>query len=251
MESTHRFQLLVLLPLIAVLMSFAGANGQYILGSRKKTDSVPLFRNTHPYNPDSLVEEKLVELALTSPLYDVSGHQIIIAENQLTKAKRTWLNLLSISANYNDQTFAKALPGQNAYVYPKYYFGLTIPIGLFFTMGPDIKSGRENVRISKDNQVQLARTIRAEVLGKYKQYKNYTILIGIQNTVVDDEEALRKQTEKKFKDGSVSIEQYNLFNKLYGDDLTKKLNLQLQQELIKLDIEKMIGVNLETVLKMR
>jgi hypothetical protein len=57
--------------------------------------------------------------------------------------------------------------------------------------------------------------------------------------------------EKKFQGGSISIEQYNLANKIYGEDLTKKLNLQLQVDLLKIDLEKMIGVNLESVLKIR
>jgi outer membrane protein TolC len=118
-------------------------------------------------------------------------------------------------------------------------------------MGPDIKKERENVAIAHDNQEQLARAIRADVLAKYAQYKNYGSQLQIQNDVVDDEEALRKQVEKKFQDGSVTIEQYNVANKIYGEDLTKKLNLQLQQDLIKIDIEKMIGVNLESVLKSR
>ena len=86
---------------------------------------------------------------------------------------------------------------------------------------------------------------------KYIQYKSYSTQIAIQSTVVDDEEALRKQTEKKFQDGTISIEQYNLANKLYGEDMTKKLNLQLDQDLLRIDIEKMIGISLETVLKMR
>jgi outer membrane protein TolC len=118
-------------------------------------------------------------------------------------------------------------------------------------MGPDIKKERENVAIAHDNQDQLARSIRAEVLSKYAQYKTYASLLTVQTNVVDDEEALRRQVEKKFQDGSITIDQYNLANKIYGEDLTKKLNLQLQLELLKLDIEKMIGVNLESVLKIR
>jgi hypothetical protein len=62
---------------------------------------------------------------------------------------------------------------------------------------------------------------------------------------------MRKQIEKKFQDNSISIEQYNAASKIYGEDLTKKLNLQLQQDAIKIDIERMIGVNLESVLRIR
>jgi outer membrane protein TolC len=238
---------------LAALLIAQTAQGQHITNSHSKNDTLPLFRGSRPTastpNSDSQIQERLVQLALAGPVYDVSGHEIAVAQQNLSKARRSWLNLLSISADYNDQTFAKTT--SYGYVYPKYFFGVTIPIGLFFSMGPDIQKERENVAIAHDNQEQLARTIRADVLGKYAQYKSYSTMVAVQNNVVDDEEALRKQTEKKFQDGTISIEQYNLANKIYGDDLTRRLNLQLQQDLLKIDIEKMIGVSLESVLKMK
>ena len=243
----------ILLFALPALLTIHPARAQHVPGGRSRVDSTPLFRNRLPtssLNPDSLIQERLVQLALAGPSYSVSNHQIKFAEYNLVHAKRTWLNLLSVSADYNDQTFAKQNPTVG-YVYPKYFFGITIPIGLFFTMGPDIKKERENVAIAHDRQEELARDIRAEVLEKYAQFKAYGNLITLQTNVVDDEEALRKQVEKKFQDGSLTIEQYNLANKVYGEDLTKKLNLQLQQDLLKIEIEKIIGVNLESVLKIR
>jgi outer membrane protein TolC len=244
---------LLLIPTLAALLFTHPASAQHVSGGHSRIDSIPLFRGNRPtgsLNPDSLIQERLVQLALAGPEYSVSTHQINFADYNLIRAKRSWLNLLSISADYNDQTFAKT-NNQLGYVYPKYFFGLTIPIGLFFTMGPDIAKERESVAIAHDNQEQLGRSIRAEVLGKYAQYKSYGYLIAVQTNVVDDEEALRKQVEKSFQGGTLTIEQYNLANKLYGEDLTKKLNLQLQQELIKIDLEKYIGVSLESVLKIR
>jgi outer membrane protein TolC len=247
---------LLTIPALAALLFIYPAQAQHVSGGHSRSDTIPLFRNsrtTSSLNSDSLIQERLVQLALNGPLYSISGHEITFAEYNLMRAKRTWLNLLSLSANFNDQDFKSpsVAPGQYTYVYPKYFFGVTIPIGLFFTMGPDIKKERENVAIAHDQQEQLARSIRADVLSKYAQYKSYGNLLAVQNNVVDDEEALRRQVEKKFQDGSLSIEQYNQANKIYGEDLTKKLNLQLQQDLIKIDIEKMIGVNLESVLRIR
>lgn len=244
---------LLTIPTLAFLLLAHIAQAQHVSGGRSRSDSTPLFRNGRPttsLNPDSLIQERLVQLALAGPLYSESNHRIKYAEYNLIHAKRTWLNLLSVSADYNDQTFAKQNPTVG-YVYPKYFFGVTIPIGLFFTMGPDIKKERENVAIAHDDQDELARSIRADVLAKYAQFKAYGNLVSIQTNVVDDEEALRRQVEKKFQDGSLTIEQYNVANKIYGEDLTKKLNLQLQHELIKIDIEKIIGVNLESVLKIK
>lgn len=247
LRTVHIFQPALLV--ILIVSSFTGVQAQRKGLYRSKADSLAYLKTL---NQDSLIEERLVALALNGPQYEASDHQIKIAENQLVKARRSWLNLLALSANYNDQTFAKApttTAGSPAYVYPKYFFGLTIPVGVIFAMGPEIKIARQGVAVSKNTQEELARTIRMDVLSKYLQYKNFNELLSLQNTVMVDEQASMEQTEKKFKNGTVTIEQYNTVNKVYNEDVAKKLNLQLQQDLIKLEIEKMIGTRLENVLK--
>src|SRR5579872_1446983 len=90
--------------------------------------------NSLPVNPllvnprnsdltDTAIENRLVALALLGPEFDATVHQNRISDLELKRAKNQWLNLLSVSTNYNDQTFAKS--GTAAYVYPKYFFGLT------------------------------------------------------------------------------------------------------------------------------
>lgn len=235
--------------LLVTLFSVICTNvkGQHVSGGHRKNDSLPTPRYTPP--SDSVIQARLVELALQGPQYDATDHRVKIAESQLSKAKKSWLNLLAVSANYNDQTFAKTTPGAGGYVYPKYFFGLTIPLGVIFAMGPDIKAGREGVAVSKDARDELARTIRADVLSDYRQYKNYGDLILLQNTIVVDQQAAFSQVEKKFKEGTISIEQYNLANENYSNEVAKKLNLQMSQDLVRIAIEKLIGTDLENVIK--
>ena len=57
------------------------------------------------------------------------------------------------------------------------------------------------------------------------------------------------QIEKKFQDASISIDQYNTANRAYTDERVKMLNLQLSQDQVRLDIERLIGVSLDTVIK--
>jgi outer membrane protein TolC len=212
---------------------------------RRKTDSMAALRRG--ILPDSAVENRLVALALQAPRYDAAGHQINVANSNLALARRAWFNLLTFSLNYNDQTFAKQL--NTSYVYPKYYFGLIIPVGLFFTMGPQIHAAKENVKIQEDVREELARTLRMDVLTKYRTYKNYEGLILLENTVVVDNQAAVTQIEQKFRDGTVSIDQYNAANKAFSDEKAKLLNLQLAQDLVRLDIERMIGVPFDSVIK--
>lgn len=193
---------------------------------------------------DSIVEARLVELALKGPLYTGAEHQNKINEYELKAAKNSWLNLLTISANYNDQTFAKT-NAQNAYVYPKFFTGINIPLGTIFSR-TGVKAAKEGVEISKINQEQLQRNIRAEVLSKYKQYKTYQEYIVLQKSVADDYQAAFLQIEANASE--TPIEKYNLASKNFSEEQTKLLNLQLQRDLIKIDIEKMIGVDLDTLI---
>ncbi len=221
-------------------------SGSLIAAAQQK----PLY-NTNTSNhsplPDSTIENRLVALALQAPRFDALGHQINVSRNNLILARRTWFNLLTLSADYNDQTFAKQTNANAAYVYPKYFFGLTIPIGLFFTMGPQIHAAQETVLIAQDNQDELARTLRMDVLSKYRTYKNYEALILMQNTIVVDQQAALSQIEQKFRDGTASIDQFNLANRGFSEEKTKLLNLQLSQDLVRLDIERMIGISLSAV----
>jgi outer membrane protein TolC len=237
-----------LLTLCLTSLIGTSVRAQHVTGSRRKTDSIaPLVFRVIPPASDSLIQARLVQLALEGPQYQSSGHKVNIAQSDLSRAKRSWLNLLAVSGSLNDQSFQTPAPG--GYTYPKYFVGLTIPIGLFFSLGPQIQGARESVEVSKNIREETARSLKAEVLSKYKQYKNYEELLSLENTIVVDQQTAFAQTEKKFKDGTATIEQYNLANKLYSDEMTKKLNLQLSQDLIKLDIERLIGTNLDNVTK--
>jgi outer membrane protein TolC len=234
---------------IALLLIFPSIKlfAQHPTTSRRRDDSTFLVRRTAP--SDSVIQSRLVILALQGPRYAAATHQVNAASQQLNTAKRSWLNLLAISANFNEFDLPGHSQQSNQYLYPKYLLGITIPVGLFFEMGPQIKTARETVSVTRSNQEDLARTIRMQVLSQYASYKNYSALIGLENTILVDQQAAMNQMEKKFQDGSASIEQYNTANKAYTDERVKMLNLQLSQDLVRFDIERMIGVSLDSVIK--
>ena len=196
--------------------------------------------------PDSTVEKKLVELALQNPAFEVANHQDKINEYRLKAEKNSWMNLLTLSANYNDQTFAKNT-NNSQYVYPKFFTGINIPLGTIFSKTA-VKSAKEQIEIGKNSREISERAAKAEILGRYKSYKTLGTLILQQQQVVDDYKAGLIQAEKKFSDAEITIEAYNSSSRNYNEELAKLMNLKLQQDLTKLDIEKIIGVSLESVL---
>jgi outer membrane protein TolC len=192
------------------------------------------------------VEAKLVDLAFQGPEVKRVEHESEVAQYQLQTAKSSWMNFLTISANYNDQSFKQS--ATTAYVYPKYFFGLTIPLGTMIS-GKQTKIAKESVVIGNLTEEETRRRVRADVIGKYRQYKSYTELINLQSELLNDVEAALLQTEDKFRKGSITFDLYNAAQKNKNDEVSKLINLQLQQDLIKLDIERMIGTSLESVIK--
>ena len=175
-----------------------------------------------------------------------TAHTTKIREYELKAAQNTWTNLLAFSVNYNDQTFAKY--PTTSYVYPKYFVGLTIPLGTLLSR-TGVKSARENIDIGKNNEEFLKRSIREQVIGAYKEYVALSQLIVIQSELVNDAEALLGSSEDKFRQGKISIEDYSTAQRNNNTAKVSLINLKLEQDKKKLELERMIGVKLETVLK--
>lgn len=225
------------------LITCLNSNAQNLISSNRN-DTTKSYKKKEL--PDSIIEKRLLTLALTNPAFDAAKHNNKINEYQLKAAKNAWLNLLTLSANYNDQTFSNT-SSTGQVVYPKYFTGITIPLGSIFSK-TSIKAAKEQVEIGKLNEELISRNIRAEVIGKYIQFKTYEILIYHQQQVVDDYKAGLLQAEKKFSNQEITIEYYNNSSKNYNDELAKLLNLKLQQQILELEIEKIIGTDLETIL---
>ena len=220
---------------------FLGALTFTCLGSQAQKSAASIIQ----LDTSSAIEEKLVALALQGPEFKNVEHQNKIDEFKLKGAQNAWLNLMAFSINYNDQSLAKA--PTTAYVYPKYFFGLTVPLGTILSK-TEVKSARESVEIGKNNQELLKRKIREDVLTKYRQYRAFSELITIQSELVNDVQAELAQSEEKFRKGTITIEAYNAAQKSSNTEMANLINLRLQQDVKKLEIERLIGVKLESVI---
>lgn len=198
---------------------------------------------------DSLIERRLVELAWESPSLKRTESQNKVADLQLKKTRNSWLNLLTFSTSYNFQNLSQTPAGaQNVVVAPGLNAGITIPLGIIASKGSEIKISREQVKVAQLNREMMKREIKAEVLLLYRQYNNMNARLLMQNKVLVDEQAALLQSEKKFRDGMISIEAYNAAAQRYNSEVINRMNLELSQYQAKLNIEKIIGVPLESVL---
>lgn len=210
-------------------------------------NSQKLASDLIPADTSSAVEERLVQLALQGPEVQKTAHQTNIGEYQLKAAQNIWMNLLAFNLNYNEFTLAKNTV-TTAYVYPRYNVGLTVPLGTIFSRTA-VKSAKENIEIGKNNTELIQRNLREQVLTAYKEYVAYEQLIAIQSELVNDVKTQLAQTEEKFRSGAISMEAYNNAQKNNNTEIAALINLKLQKDLKKLELEKLIGVKLETVLK--
>lgn len=227
--------------LFSVLVFLAGVFSSY--SQNTVTDSTSHIRNQIT---DSLIEQKLVALAMEGPVIKNLEYQSKVTEYQLIAAKNNWLNLLTLSLNYNDVSISGVT--SNNYVYPKYFFGFNIPLGTLFSR-TQVKAYRAQLEMSRNNKEQEMRDMKALVTSKYRQYKSYFEKIILQSQVIDDEETAFLQAKEKFRNGEIGIELHNGAQKKYHDELVKKYAMQLEQDLLKIELERLIGVSLESVIR--
>src|SRR5579872_6724739 len=197
------------------------------------------------YRAADSVEARLVSLALGGPQLRAADDQNRINEYTLRNARQAWMNLLTFTLNLNELDFQKSTPGAT-YLYPKYFFGLTIPLGTLFSR-TQVKAAREQIKIGNETQIQLTRQIRTQVLQRYRTYKTKRELLRLQIQVTDDEQAEFLQVEKNYRDGTVPLEAHIMAQEKYNIELVKRMNLQLELDEAKLDVEELIGTNLESV----
>lgn len=230
-----------LLLLTVILFSF----------NSQAQEKAPLYKTSIPRNAadsDRIIQQRLVALALQGPRYRVTEYQNKINEYELKRTKAVLLNQIAITSNINGQTFTKQnSPTAPAVVYPKLTAGITIPLGTVFSH-TETKAAREQVKMGKDNQELLSRTIKREILSYYVQYKAASDQITNMTVLVEDQSSDSSQIRQRVENGRITLEEYGKVSQLNSASKTELILARQQRDLIKLQIEEMIGIPLEDVL---
>lgn len=197
------------------------------------------------------IQNKLVELAYQNPDLKVKEYERKRSTYELDKAKGNWLNYVTLSANFNDVTlgrFRNSGDYRAQVYYPLWNVGVNVPLGSLTGKNADVKVARANVDIASNLEESAKRQIKAMVLSKYHDYVMTRQLLAMQNEITEDDFAAFTTAESKLAAGSISYEAYTSASQQYNNDRTKKLNLERDLGNIKLEIEELIGVKLETVI---
>jgi outer membrane protein TolC len=192
------------------------------------------------------VRERLVQLAMQNPNYEVADRTVNKSLFELRKAKGDWLSSVSVSANVNEFTLDKNNPAAN--FYPRYNLGVNLPLNLFTEKNNNVKIARENYLIAEANRNEKYREIRAEVLTRYEDYLMYKERLESQVRITQDEQLLFKSKERDFEDGIINQEEYTRFAKAYEEAKLRKSEYERNFKVSKYDLERMIGIPLEEAL---
>ena len=192
------------------------------------------------------VREKLVQLALQNPNYEIADRTVNRSLYELRKAKGSWLGIVGFSGNLNEISI-KNQPG-TANFFPKYNLSVNVPLDLFTTKRNEIKIARENLLMAEASRNDAFRDIRATVLTMYEDYIMHKERLESQIRITQDEYTIFMSKERDFQDGIINQEEYTKFSKAYEESKLRRGEYQRNFNVAKYELERMIGVPLEEAL---
>ena len=191
--------------------------------------------------------ERLVQLAWKNhPANKMVIRDREIAQISLTQQKWSWLNQISATGNLNEFT-VNPDPGNNI-LFPRYNFGVSVPLGIFLNTPTNTKIARNELEKADLAIKQQKLILRNQVLKAYQNYLMYEQIYRLKSDLTEDEYANFLTVEEKFQDGSVSLEDYKMASKVYVSEMEAQIMAKNQLENAKLEIELLIGINLEEIL---
>jgi outer membrane protein TolC len=192
--------------------------------------------------------EKLVQLAWKNMPYNaVLQTSKEVAELRVTQAKWSWLDQIRATGNLNEFTInPDANPNGNNF-FPRYNFGVAIPLGIFISIPTESKIAMKQLKVSEYQINQQKLTVRKSVLSAYQNYLMYSEILKIKTDLVEDEYANLMAMEEKFQKGEVTLEQYKAVSRTYNLEVEEKIQTNNRLQNAKLELELLIGMRLEDV----
>lgn len=196
------------------------------------------------------IGEKLADLAVTNPNIEMIEKQLKAAKFDVRYAKGTWLNAFTAAFNVNEFSLKQNSSDVNRYntLYPRYNFGLQVPLGLFFTKGAQVNKAKA---VQEEASAKLSAEklrIRQAVLNAYQEYLLNKYLLAIEESVLQDEQVVYKQAEQKFKDNAIRLEAFTDATRRYNAAVSKRLTLLRDFNNAKTALEIMIGMDLPSAI---
>ncbi|QJB31045.1 TolC family protein [Chitinophaga oryzae] len=196
-------------------------------------------------------KEKLVELALQNP--DISQYAIKKEINKYEKnmAGSAWLSHFTAAGNLNEFTIkGNSNNNVNANYYPRYNFGVMLPLGNLIKIPNDVKRVKAEGRLLDKQREAESIALKGKVLEAYEEYAANKKLFELHMPLMEDALQNFNQTEEKFRAGdpAVPLEIYKSTYSAYNGEMVKHIQLEKVLRQSKLILEALVGTTLENVM---
>ncbi|HUR11558.1 MAG TPA: TolC family protein [Flavitalea sp.] len=213
---------------------------------RSRTNSVRVSIDTAR---TSDVREKLVQLALQNPEFEIADRNVAIAHYQLNAAKGDWLGFIQPTLNLNELTLQPKR--DNQIFLPLYNVGVALPLNFFSQRKNGVKVAREKIFIAEAEKNERYKRIRREVLTAYEDYLMYRNMLDIQNRLTQDQRLEYLQAEKDFEDAQIDQSVFKKASDAYGAMQLRTEEMKRNLSVAKYILEELTGANIDDVLGKR
>lgn len=232
-----------------VLMVFCLVFCLVRLGSAQDTSFTSINDDSELIAEENATRQKLVELALKNSDKKISDYQVDVAKQQVGIAKAQWLSTIFASSYWNEFSINPSAKDQLNFYYPKYNFGINVPLSIFITVPKAVKVAKTQLHVATEESKLKALAIKNAVLSKYEDYLMYKKQLTIENIVTNNEHNALLEVERNFRSGTASVAEYNKQMQSYNAELSRKISLQHDLAVARLGIEQIIGISLDAVVR--
>lgn len=203
-----------------------------------------------PENLSSIsFEEKLVQLAWKN---QPTGKELLQNVKMYGREKKlaslSWLDNLTGTFNANQFTLDPTSDVLNrSAFYPKYNFSLRVTFGTFFLTPIQTKIANDRI-ITGEHQVnQLKISLRSQVLSNLELFMERYKVFRLRDRMKEDFLVLYRDAEKKFSNGEIKLDQYQLASQAYYGQAEAVISASSLFKQTKIALEALIGLQLEDI----
>lgn len=196
------------------------------------------------------ISEKLAEFAVNNYQIMISKSKVKEMNFEVKKSKAAWLNNVAVTGNLNEANLRSSGgggAGQNIF-FPRYNFGVTLPLGTFFTKSNDTKIAKAKYEQEVYNLKGQLDLLKKAIKVEYQNYLSQKYLVALHEAVTQDEKVLLSVVETRFSKNEVGLDVYTQASRRYNDALVKKIDLLKSLNTSKLELESLLGMKLEDAL---
>lgn len=231
--------------LLFLLVAFSGT----VLKAQKADTSI-ILRLPADQSTVTRLKARLVELAMENPQVKALDIKKQITKYDQNVAKAGWLNMLTAAGNLNEFTIHGSGATNNNTLYPRYNFGIMVPLGSFISIPNQVKIAKANGKVFDQQKEGEKLALKSAVLSAYEDYAANKQLYELELPLLEDAYNHYKQVEQKFSTGDqdTGVQGLNDAYRIYNAEMVRKVNLERDVKQSKLALEAIIGTTLEEVL---